>query len=286
LDEKLAAFVLYLRAVEPVNIENHMGRAVQQLCLDLIRRTNPELSEQLHDANDSKPYAVSGLLQHDSTEPVYGRLPSGTRAWMRLAGLNSAVVNALTFALASCPPQVELDRAAWRVESVAAQRGEHPWVGQTTYADLLRHYTRADPPDSLTLHFAAPTGFHSKGTNMPLPVPDLVFGSLLSRWNAFGPAALPDLLTDFVEQQVVVHRYETATRMPRFKQGSIQVGFVGEVMYTLLKRNPSLSKHNPTLAERLAAEGESLARALHLLAAFGFYSGIGIKTTTGMGMVK
>jgi CRISPR-associated endoribonuclease Cas6 len=285
--DDLGAFVCVLRATRPLTIQQHMGRAAQQLCLDLIGRADPALAEELHgEGHAAKPYAVSGLLSPAETQPVWGAVSPGDHAWLRLVGLRQDVVAALETFADQPPASIELDRAMWDVESVVRDSTAHPWAGRATYGALLRTYQFVAPAVDLALEFAAPTGFHSNGLNVPLPEPSRVFDSLLRRWNDLSGCILPDGLEQFVTWQVVLSRYRAETRILSFKGGSKQVGFVGQATFHIVTRNTQFERTDPDLDASLAADHDDLARALGLLAEFAFYCGVGIKTTTGMGMVR
>lgn len=285
MDADLGALVLTLRAARPTAVQNHLGRAVQQFCLDAISRTDPALAAQLHEeGHAARPYAVSGLLRPGGTQAIWGAVSAGDGAWLRLVGLRREVVAALEVFASQPPPTIELDYAPWEVEAVTWDTAAHPWAGRAHYAALIRQGLTASPPRQVALEFASPTAFHSDGLNVPLPVPASVFGSLAARWRDFTGAPLPEELSPFVQHFVMLSRYRTETRILSFKQGSRQVGFVGEVSFTVAGRNAALEKNQPELAGALSARHADLARTLGLLAAFAFYSGVGIKTTAGMGM--
>ena len=101
---------------------------------------------------------------------------------------------------------------------------------------------------------------------MPLPLPELVFGSLLQRWNAFAPLTLPEEVRRYAQECLAVSRYRLQTRMLQFG-AAMSVGFVGQCQYTALVWDAYW------------------LRAIALLAAYAFYSGVGIRTTVGMGRV-
>jgi CRISPR-associated endoribonuclease Cas6 len=67
---------------------------------------------------------------------------------------------------------------------------------------------------------------------------------------------------------LTVARYKIETRMLDFGRYR-QVGFVGEVEFLLKKSGDDITK-----------------KIFHLLATFSFYSGVGYKTTMGMGQAK
>ena len=64
-----------------------------------------------------------------------------------------------------------------------------------------------------------------------MPLPRLVFGSLLDRWNAFAPLRIdPEILV--VEQACTIARYDLRTEMVPLG-GGLQIGFVGRCTYGL-----------------------------------------------------
>ncbi|NLF78344.1 MAG: CRISPR system precrRNA processing endoribonuclease RAMP protein Cas6 [Chloroflexi bacterium] len=290
----LAAYVVRLRASRSLTITNHMGRAIQQLALHLVRQVDSTLSESIHGVSQIKPYAVSGLLQPGSTRAVRGRILSGDCAWVRVAGLRTDVVAALDQSMPEPEAEVEIDHIPWKVESVFDNNSEHPWAGRTSYGELIQRYHAAALPDSVQLEFASPTAFSSADLNIPLPDPLRVFDSLHQQWSALIPSAafaLPESLMEFVRHFVPLSEYSAHTEVLTLK--TPEVGFCAkQVKFTIKQRvsvGKSVRKNKPEYArtlETLNDQRNDLARAVALLAAFAFYCGIGIKTTTGMGMVR
>jgi CRISPR-associated endoribonuclease Cas6 len=123
------------------------------------------------------------------------------------------------------------------------------------------------------LEFATPTAFHQNGMDMPLPLPELVYGSLIQAWNTFSPIPLPVHMGGFIEQSVGIARHRITTRMVQFGKAEQHIGFVGKVNYIV----------RPTLT---AEESYPYAAILNLLTQFAFYTGVGIRTTVGMGMAR
>jgi CRISPR-associated endoribonuclease Cas6 len=103
----------------------------------------------------------------------------------------------------------------------------------------------------------------------PFPTPALLFGSLAAAWNRISPQPLDKAaLRAYAEETVVVGLYRMASRMVRY-WGQPQIGAAGTVTYLLKDR-----RHH------------DMIRALNTLADFAFYSGVGYKTTMGMGQVR
>lgn len=292
----LVALVIELKALIPTYIDNHLGRAVQYLGLNLIDHYDPALAQRLHDDDDQKPFTASGLMQDHQI--LYGEVQVNEAAWVRLTGLSSEVAAVLLhyaeqtrLAIASgAVLQIELDRLPWQITALHVDADGHPWAGKTTYQALIERHTPAKPATKLELTFASATTFRSQRVNLPLPLPSLVFGSLLSRWTAFTSHRLRDLpheqLDAYIDHHVLLSRHEVHTTLIRGKQGGKEIGFVGSAGYELARRSDHLLHHAPELENLLQQEGIWFARTLGLLAEFAFYSGVGRKTTTGMGIVK
>nr|PZN51659.1 MAG: hypothetical protein DIU68_16095 [Chloroflexota bacterium] len=261
-----------------------MWAAAPPACPDIIARANPELAVRLHEGHDVRPYTASGLFYAGSAQPVWGELQPGEQVWLRLTALNRDVAAALDAFARQIPQHVEINRTPWVVED--AVWDGHLWAGRTSYAALIHESMTAPPSNRIPLDFATPTAFHRAGLNVPLPLPDLVFGSLSTRWTAFTGAALAEELPAFIQHRVVVSRHRIETQLLHFKQGSKQVGFVGQVTFEITRRSRELETSDPALAARLDAGHDDLTRTLGLLARFSRYSGIGIKTTSGMGMAR
>jgi CRISPR-associated endoribonuclease Cas6 len=103
---------------------------------------------------------------------------------------------------------------------------------------------------------------------VPLPLPGLVFGSLLERWNAFAPIAFPPEARRYAEECLAVSRYELSSRPVPVKSRGLRVGGVGQVTYTALNYD------------------RYWLSVLAVLAEFARYSGVGAGTTMGLGQCR
>jgi CRISPR-associated endoribonuclease Cas6 len=112
---------------------------------------------------------------------------------------------------------------------------------------------------------------------VPLPLPALVYGSLIHAWNAFSPLPLPVLLDGFAGRFVGVARHKITTRMVQFGQSERHVGFVGTAYFSIAPQ------------ERTGLTPDDYrqrVQALDLLTRFAFYAGIGLRTAVGMGQAR
>jgi CRISPR-associated endoribonuclease Cas6 len=140
---------------------------------------------------------------------------------------------------------------------------EAPYGGAADFHDLL-----ADRGSSAELYFASPTTFRRRGLNVPLPDPQLVYGSLWQKWDAFSDVRVPESTYEEMAQALAVSQARVLTRTwkyPRF----MLTGFTGRVRFDLVRR--------------VSVEA---ARLFGGLSALAFYSGVGYRTTMGMGQCR
>jgi CRISPR/Cas system endoribonuclease Cas6 (RAMP superfamily) len=112
---------------------------------------------------------------------------------------------------------LQMDHIDWLITAI--HKESHAWAGRSSYQTLIQR--QLIPPTRLTFHFVTPTTFRSQTVNMPLPLPALVFGSLLSRWSLFTPHRLRDLPQDqldmFIAHHVVIAHHKLQTALVRGK---------------------------------------------------------------------
>lgn len=238
-----------------------LGRATQAFLLEALEQIDPALSAAAHDGSDMKPFTASTL---------FGKGVNGT-------GTRIHPQQTLRLRYTSLKPHLSLvllNRLlpVWYAEGLDIHDQLFSVVdtqnGVVSFAELLE---RASPTRrSITLEFASPTAFKATAGHMiPLPQPDLVFGSLLDRWLAFSPIPLPTELHALFADTVSIQDLDIRTQDVRFGGGKWAriSGFTGRVTY------------------RINTGDSDVRRCVNALAAFARFGGVGVKTTTGMGQV-
>jgi CRISPR-associated endoribonuclease Cas6 len=275
----LTSLILTLKSPKKATLPASLGRAGQAALLRLIQDRNPNQAEELHDQKGFKPYTVSNLVLGRRAGGSL-RVEAGQEGWLRFTGLNQTISQYLTAVAADPPNSVELDGHQFTMTGTTLDPAQHPWAGQASYQDLAAPFllgSQAKPSPKIRMEFVSPTTFRSNRRYVPLPLPELVFGSLLDRWQAFAPIALHPEMRRFAEEAMVLSRYQIRTRGVPHKRagqeeeggrGGYQIGFTGQVTFTALNRD------------------RYWLNVLHLLAAFAFYSGVGYQTGTGLGQTR
>lgn len=263
------------------------GRAAHALLLNTVRRYDERLAESLHNDQGPRPFTASSLL---------GRFPAGNldpaRSYtLRFTAFQGELVAILMKAAQTDGPlapgaQIELDYLPFRIlavlpsnlmahsESPIAQspipNHQSPWSSLTSYQELSAPYLLAKltPPRRITFQFASPTSFKSGGMHIPLPLPELVFNSLLERWNAYAPVLFPPETRRYAAECLALSRYRLSSRSIPVKSLGMRVGGVGEATYISL----NYDRYWMSL--------------ISVLARFAMFSGVGAGASMGLGQCR
>jgi len=228
-----------ISATEPLPAS--LGRAIHAICFKWLATADSALAEQLHQ-QDILPVTLSlkpgssrqqmclriGLLQKELLAPLLWGLSQDLGGEISLAGVPCRLGKWVEFPATS---SFEV------LSQVSGQR-------------------------VITLQFLSPTSFKQSQVIQPFPLPELVFGSLLRRWNAFAPV---ELQFPLVEWQGRVSAYDLKTQTLKLKGGA-EIGTTGWVRYEFPK-----------------PEQAAIATVLSHFACF---AGVGRKTGMGMGQVR
>ena len=265
----LTSLVLVLAADAPLTFPPHLGRASHAAFLRLIAQSDPALAEEIHAPDQRRPFTCSNLWGVRRQGHTLTLAP-GTSAFLRFTGLTAQVSAHLQQLAQNPPPHIELEGVKLTVQQATLDPDVHPWANQTTYERLASaHLLPGEPPaHRAEIEFAAPTAFRSGGHTLPVPLPVLVYGGLVAKWNSFAPIAISEEVRRFAEERLAIGRYKLSTRVVSGKDKSIQIGFVGRCQYVALNRD------------------RYWLSLIQLLTDYAFYAGVGYQTTTGLGQAR
>lgn len=273
----LVSLVISLRADREGALPPSTGGAMHGVFFKLLSKTNPDLADRLHQM-DAKPFTVSPMFsgngnnflelsRSNSSQALYFRPDS--QLWFRITSLDSELSETLLDKFNLHPTRrVEVLEHSFEPVHTTVNPREHPWAGMAAWNSLLEDISQNTSKKQVRMMFFTPTTFKSSGRSLPVPLPSLVFGSLMTRWNNFAPATLnPDFL-DSVEEAIGISGYNLQTDTVFLKgsySGPKLVAFRGWCEYTILRDQADV----PVL--------------LDLLSRFAFFAGIGYKTPQGFG---
>jgi CRISPR-associated endoribonuclease Cas6 len=291
---ELFSILLRLHPIEVGWVSPSAGREAHAAFLDIVRQNDADLAEQLHQPNQRRPFTVglaqgfnhltAAQLEEAITRNQRVQVSPGQVYWLRITILDAAIFGVLfqhlitkprTFIIRLGEARFEVSRLIGSPEPGAAANS---WAAYSSFAEMstFTHVQR-----EYTFEFATPTAFSmgqkswGKVMNL-LPEPAHVFESLAKQWEVFAPAHLRLTATglnprDFVSwcaESLIVSCYRLETRyLPSSKFA--QPGFQGTITYELKKTQASRE-----------------ARWLTPLAHFALFSGVGYKTSMGMGQSR
>ncbi|MEZ4705644.1 MAG: CRISPR system precrRNA processing endoribonuclease RAMP protein Cas6 [Caldilineaceae bacterium] len=247
-----------------------LGRANYAAVLARVGQVDAGLAQQIHDCDGPKPLTCSELLGgRRSRDGIH--LQANGRYLVRVTGLTDAVQAGLEQAFLLAPPSAwTIGGHTFAVQETICDPAVDPWSGRTTYEALAANQLLQSgrPLRRVTLTFASPTSFKSNNMQMAVPLPNLVFGSLVERWNAFSPVTLSPEVRRFGEEMVALSNYQLQSQPMLQKNGTPLIGGVGRATYTALGGD------------------RYWLSVMQMLGDFALFSGVGVKTTTGMGQVR
>lgn len=227
---------------------SYVGRALNSWLYGALARLNEHLVNSLHEEAGYRPFSVA-LVSEPQEEHIV--LAGGPRIAHLLADLAQELLR---------QGRLLLDGRWLLVERIASVRTER-------FTSLVQRYLlESEAPLPVRLTFRTPTTFHSRGRSLPLPVPDVLFLSVLQRWRAWGGIDLGPGAEATISGAAALRRH-------RLRSVSVQMegrftAFVGTAEFTLVRPEPSY------------------AGLLAVLAAFAEFAGVGQKTAMGMGSVR
>ncbi|XWK91232.1 MAG: CRISPR-associated endoribonuclease Cas6 [Phormidium sp.] len=248
------------------------GKHLHALFLNLVSSVDRTLGTHLHDQKTDKAFTLSPLqighpkttdfiLQREHKYPI----KAGTLCWWRIGLLNDSLFGNLTQLWLNLNPKQpwHLGPANLQITSIlGTPHTDFPWANYATYADI---YAQASEEErQINLAFCTPTAFRQMQFDTALPTRDLVFNSLLRKWNQYsGIEFFSDLIEPIYPSFFDIHTEIIDDARSKF------IGCVGVMNF------------------RILGEVEPMKiKQINALADFAVYSGVGRKTPMGMGMVR
>ncbi|QPC80927.1 CRISPR-associated endoribonuclease Cas6 [Phototrophicus methaneseepsis] len=262
----LTSVTLHLRPRKTNRVPKWLGRAAQALYYSSLHDIHPVIATAIHDAHGPKPFTISNIIGAENDGDLTYLNP-GHPVKLRLTTLHPHITAITHNTLLPNWNGTGIELHGQPLRIIANAQPDH-WSQQTTFAALL---DRAPDCREVHMHFTSPTAFKSTaGHHVPLPQPELVFGSLFNRWNFFAPRRMSDAVSDSISKTIQCTKADVHTETIKFARGNKGVisGFLGHVSFYISEQDSVIRRH------------------IQALAAFALYSGIGVHTTVGMGQVK
>ena len=216
----------------------------------LMEKIDPAYAELLH-ATGAHPYSQYVQVKEDDT--IY---------WTINAMSGEAERNIIAPLLKNEDRSIFLSHRDETLE-IIDKRTE-----SISYDELVQKYYLGTNDRALTLQFLTPTSFKQNGRYCIFPTSRLIFQSLMMRYDAGAEESsiFSEEMVEEFEEYAEITDYRL--RSVRFSMEGVKIpSFAGEC--TIRIRGP-----------------QQLVNVAHMLAQFGQYSGVGIKTGLGMGALR
>ena len=269
------SLILNLLPQSPIPPQFLSGRHLHALFLNLVSSVDRNLGDYLHEAKSDKAFTLSPLQLQPRSDSASANLywqhhqpiPTGTPCWWRISLLDDTLFSQLTHLWLNLNPEQpwHLGPANLQITSILGtpQKGMPGcWANALSYHQLYDQASECDR--ALNFSFSTPTAFRQSKYDCSLPTRELVFNSLIKRWNQYSGIEFPKPLVDHVFPSFFdIHTELVADSRSKF------IGCVGTLNFRIMGK----------------PEAEAIQQ-INALADFALYSGVGRKTTMGMGMVR
>lgn len=277
------AIVIHAFPRTDLPVAHAQGKVLHGLFYELLQKASAVKGDEVHGSEGLKPFSTALLLNERQRRAEY--LRAGEELKVRFAFLDDTLYPLLARYFLSTPDlSFDLVRTEVTVARILStpQSGEE-WAGYASFAEI--HERASTEEKRFSFQFVTPTFFKRGGGPtypdliVPLPLPDLLFGSLVRNWNQFSSSSFTDvtLLRELCAHHLEVAHHRLSSQQARLvfpqEDGRYRTtafpGFIGTCVFRLVGLHDS-----------------AIIKMLNALADFAFYAGVGAKTTMGFGVTR
>ena len=267
----LQAYEIQLTNMDgPLPVHSVRGDSLRGL---FYKHTDPKLAELLHSYGQkgnehlAAPYSVSILSKEVDIKGKRENVLTG----IRIAAFQSDLGNRLVEiwgALAVKKGMIKLGNASLRVESIQPAS-----LSNLSYAQI---WEQSQPAFGLSIKFETVTLLERNGHLDRLPIPHVLWGYYLRRWEQYSPVDLPPHLLTWVEKCAYTRSISIAIDEIPINGNVSLKGFKGTVDFHIAMKDDSLPE----------SRIKDYLRSWQMLAAFAEFCGTGENTTEGFGRTR
>ncbi|WP_456438341.1 CRISPR-associated endoribonuclease Cas6 [Desulfurobacterium sp.] len=240
---------LILHLEKPIKIKEVYPKRVHALFFSILPE---DISEKIHSQKSTKPFTICfEKFFRENGENEVSKLK-----------LKVTLLDDFLFPYFS--QGVILGEKKLYMGSTAIRKKEILSIEHKSYEDLIGN---TEENRDFLFYFKTPTTFKKGSSDYPLPEPVLIFKNLLKKWNKFSPFKI-EISTKELLKLLQIGGVWIKTRKFSLLPNGKTIGFYGRVFINV------------------RTEKKETLRKLNILFNFSSFSGIGRKTTMGMGNVE
>lgn len=249
------SIVIELYSSDGITENNLNSRVLYALTLNIIQSSDPELSKYFHDEEFNKSMILRKLYYKNNI------------LVLRLTLLDEKLFDKFgNVMINACMNSYDLNGNELKIAKItSSNESELFWAAYTTYQDI---YNNAKKDKSLSFKIVTPLAFKQGDSFLAFPMPDLFFKSIHKKWNKHSGLGFDDIYLDLIEKDVHISFYDLRTEQVKDNLKIAFTGCVGKITFKISNK-----------------ASDKFIHYLNVLSDYAYFSGIGAKTTMGMGQL-
>ncbi|BAQ61530.1 CRISPR repeat RNA endoribonuclease Cas6 [Geminocystis sp. NIES-3708] len=266
------SLVINFTPISDIPLGYTSGKHLHGLFFTLVNAVNPELAEYFHQSVANKSFTVSSLQVINSNKnqdkflqwQQQKTVKKGSNCWWKITLLDDTLFSQLTKLWLNLRPEkpYHLGSGDLFITSVLASSDSHPWANAMSYQELFDR--ASETQRNINLKIYTPTAFRQGKYDVSLPTAELVFNSLLRKWQKYS-----NIPFDNINFEELYPAYFDIKTEIIIDNKSKFIGCIGTINYKILGEIEAIK-----------------IKQINTLADYSFYSGLGRKTTMGFGVLK
>lgn len=256
--------VIKFKALKDGIYDFYPAQKIHSLFLRLIKKSDEQMSKQLHDEQKGKSFTVSSFLGKELDKPI--RIEKNSSYFIRLTVLDEEVFDTMIASLLeknTLKESIRVGNVEYKILEIFFDKEQSKWADHTSEQELFNQQYASN---LVKLRFYTPTLFKVGDQHCKYPVPEKVFTSLLRKFNKYSKYKIDQQIEEKFKEITVIEK-KTQSRRVTLRDFYLE-GFIGDVTF------------------KIPEQDEQLIKTANILADFAFYAGVGYKTTMGLGQTQ
>ncbi|SJZ81482.1 CRISPR-associated endoribonuclease Cas6 [Cetobacterium ceti] len=249
------SLLIKIKAQKSGKFKFFTGKKLHGAFLNIIREADRELAQELHDKDIPKEFTVSNIFGTNSRK---FKLEEGQNYFFRVTFLNDRIYKIFSSEICKnilLSRGILIENIPLSIEEIIYKDNKYSGIMDKIELESKRY----------RLIFKTPTLFKSGDFFIRYPEINLLFKSLLTKYNLYGEKKIDESILQFL-YEINYEKIDLKLKREYLNKFFIE-GFVGELII------------------RIDSKNKDLVEKINTLLNFGFYCGIGTKSSIGFGQV-
>jgi len=262
------SIVLEMKALQPGVYLEFPGKKIHGFLFNAIKEANEKLSQHVHDILNLKPFTVSPIFGTRYGGPTY--IEEGKIYRIRATFLEDKLFEFFASKVMRdkiLKNKLSIGAIEFLVNKVILDTSRSEW--SSIFSPKYFFQENREFKTEITLSFITPTLFRTGDLHLSNPNAEIMFSGLFNKFNKYSDLKLDESIAEKLKA-INISKEDIKVRKVYFDKFYLQ-GFTGDVTFVV---------------DESFKEDKELLTAFNLLSEFSYYSGVGYKTTMGLGQVK